>query len=605
MIVEEFITYLGFEVKKLDEAQAAQRVMEKIATAGKAIAVTLTGAAVSIGFFANATANSVSKNKDLADSLGLSYDKMQDYQYALEKMGGSADEASGDLEKLQMMALRQGKSIDQVLVGLSESVEGQSSIGTKQLAENLGLSESSIKLLRQGGASVKEIMEEANKFGGKVSEESAKNSQKYVSEMNTLKRVITGNFQEAVAGALPAITQFITMMKDWIGENKELIKSNITNFIKGVTLAFTVMGAIVRVLFGAISGVLGLFFKFGGGAASVVLWAGLVSAAVAALAVILAVKFTTAMFAAVKGIKQFRTDFVKTYADIREFNQAWGVTDKVFGKMKLGLEKVAHGWKMVQKHPKQAAQIFAQSTLNGMKAVYQFVKTIITKGIPAVAIYTKNLIVAAALGIKAFAVSLFTVGIPAVWAFTAALLANPLVWIIAGIVVAIAAVVVAVVYLWKWFSKLMGATGSLGASLLIVGQTLMKAILMPVNQVTDAIVFMLNLLSKIPLVGSKFKGVADGIKDFQDKTNTLLTGDDKKYDITSRTKTVLAKAQSNQVSPARGNSNSNQVNNAKMEQTIYINGAANPNEVGRQVSDRTANSLQFISPGSMAPYGGF
>jgi len=617
--VDEFITWIGFETN-LGPAKSAKKMMEQLATAGKVMAVGLTGAAASVGYFANQTARSVAADKDFADSIGLSYSKMQDYQYALEKMGGSADEASGDLEKLQLMAMRQGKSIDEVLGDLAGAVEGQSNIGIKQLAQNFGLSEASIKLLQQGKEETLKTMGEMNKYGGKISEDSAKNSQKFVSEMNTLKRVISGSFKEAVAGALPEVTALINTAKEWIGANKEIIKSTISTFIKGVTQgfkeAFSALGSVVSVA----KSVIGMFAGIGGEGARVAVIATIVKYAVLALALIMATKFAAGVFAAGKGMIEFGLNMKGATKDVVSFIKKSPALSSAFASMRSGLGSVASGWKSLLKNPKAAADVFAKSMLNGIRSVGSFAKSIFTVGIPAVAKFAWSMLKSAVAAAISFATTLFTVVIPAVWAFTVALLANPITWIVLGIVAAVAAVVVGVTYLWKWFSKLMNASGSLGTSLLVLGQTYMKALLMPINLVIDGIVSLLTLMSKIPLVGNKFKGFAEDIKGFQDATNKALTGDEHKYDLTSRTKQVIEKgkedkegvvsratasATNNNVTPARGGGGMLQTNNAKMEQTIYINGAQNPNEIGRQVSLRTTNSLQSIAPGIIAPLGGY
>lgn len=617
--VDELITYIKFDTK-LGPAKSAKKMMEQIASAGKALAVGLTGAATSVGYFANQTARAVAADKDFADSIGLSYSKMQDYQYALEKMGGSADEASGDLEKLQLMAMRQGKSIDEVLGDLAGAVKGQPNIGIKQLAQNFGLSEASIKLLQQGKEETLKTMGEMNKYGGKISEDSAKNSQKFVSEMNTLKRVISGSFKEAVAGALPEVTALINTAKEWIGANKEIIKSTISTFIKGVTQgfkeAFSALGSVVSVA----KSVIGMFADIGGEGARVAVIATIVKYAVLALAIAMGTKFVAGAFSATKGLIQFGIYAKRSQKYIERLIRHTPALSSAFASMRSGLGSVALGWKSLLKNPKAAADVFAKSMLSGIKSVGSFAKSIFTVGIPAVAKFAWSMLKSAVAAAISFATTLFTVVIPAVWAFNVALFANPITWIVLGIVAAVAAVVAGVIYLWKWFSKLMNASGSLGTSLLVLGQTYMKALLMPINLVIDGIVSLLTLMSKIPLVGNKFKGVAEDIKEFQDATNKALTGDEHKYDLTSRTKQVIEKgkedkegvvsratasATNNNVTPARGGGGMLQTNNAKMEQTIYINGAQNPNEVGRQVSSRTTNSLQSIAPGITAPLGGY
>jgi len=611
--VDEFITFLGFEVDT-KPAEAVQRIMEQIGNTGKKLALGLTGAAAGIGYFADATARSLAVQKDFTDSIGASFADLQDYQHALIKMGGSADEASGDLEKLQMMAKMKGVSVKDVVLDLAEKVKGQGALGTKFLMEKFGMSESGIRLLRVGADKAGEAMDKLEKTSGRVTDSAAENSQEYVRAWNSLSNVIRINFNNAIGEVLPEVTNLIGQLKDWIASNKEIIKSTLQNFIKGFTEGFRAAISVLKGVVSAISPLINIFGSLTGKMTDASLIATATKYSVLALATILAGKFLMGTYSAIKGVVSFTRDLYTTIA---------GMTG-LKASLLSGITTMKHYALMTIKHPVMSAKLFANALLSGIAALWRWTVTLVTQSIPAMIKFSLVMMKNAIKSIASFVVSIVTVGIPAlisfaatffatvipaVWAFTAALLANPVTWIVIGIVAAVAALVAAVIGLYKWFTTLLGATGSISESFKIIGQTILKVLLQPINLVVDAIVSMLTLLSKIPVVGKKFKGVADSIKEFQDKANSAITGTTDKYDVTSPTMNAVAKSVyssgSASVSPNRPAGGGGAVNNAKLEQTININGAANPNEVGRQIVDRTSTGLHTISPGMAVPMGSF
>jgi hypothetical protein len=89
-----------------------------------------------------------------------------------------------------------------------------------------------------------------------------------------------------------------------------------------------------------------------------------------------------------------------------------------------------------------------------------------------------------------------------------------------GIGLIIAAIAAAV----QGISYLSGKVGGLGNAFKVVGQTIMKWILTPINLFFEYIKGVLSLLSNIPGIGDKIAGARDVVAGVQNKMNTLLTG---------------------------------------------------------------------------------
>ncbi|MBU1080904.1 MAG: tape measure protein [Spirochaetes bacterium] len=97
--------------------------------------------------------------------------------------------------------------------------------------------------------------------------------------------------------------------------------------------------------------------------------------------------------------------------------------------------------------------------------------------------------------------------------------ANPVGLIVAGISILVGL-----------FVLLASKVGGVGPAFTVLGQTLMKGLLAPVNLIIDGLQFLFGLLSKIPGLG----GLADikaGIQSFQDSMNAALTGSEGAYNF--------------------------------------------------------------------------
>lgn len=580
MIVDEFITFIGFKTD-LKPGEAAKNVMSQLSKGAVALAAGMTGAAAAIGFFANSTARSIAIEKDLADSIGVSFKSLQTLQYAIEATGGSAEEADGAIQGLHQQALMMGKdkAIEDVLISYARRLKGMSKIGQKQMLEATGMTPTLIKLVQSGEKNIIKTYDEIEKKGSFVTDKAAKNAQEYVKQMNVLKRTISRTFQGAITAALPEITKLIQSIRDWIAVNKEVIKIKIIQFVKGFSKGFGEAISVIKNVIAVIKNVIAAFIPFGEGMDSMAIISGTVKYAVLGLAAIIASKFVVALYSAGKGIMFFTKNLYTSIGGIYKFIVASKDLSPGLLKFRQGLGKAI-----------KAVSKFALTMVKtAVKGVIKFVGYILTTAIPA---------------LISFAATFFTTVIPAVAAFSLALLTNPLTWIILGVVAAIAAVTTAVVLLVKWFNTIMGATGNLGDTFIVIGQTMLKAMMMPINTIISGIVKLLNFMSKIPLVGDKFKKASKAIKEWQDTKNKQLTGSANIYDLTGPTRAAITRSRTAEVAPARpvyGGA----TNNAKMEQTININGAANPNEIGRQVAGRTANTIQSLYPGTSVAAGSY
>jgi len=641
-IVDEFITILGFETN-LAPAEAAKKVMDQIREAGKKLAMTLTGTAAAIGYFAVETVHSVVAESNFAKSLGVSYESLQTYQYAIEQLGGSADSVKSDIDLLAQGAMRSGQSLEQYTASMADTFKGMSDIEATKLGEGLGFTPDTIRLLKQGKEGVEELFGEARGQGAIIPENQIKAAQKFEEVLHSLQSTITAVYKRAILGAMPEMTELLEHLKDWVKTNRQLIETALRGFIEGVSSGLKIAVGVLSILMTVLKPLIWIISTLTQSMLGTAIIAGVVATACLALAAIMAMALPLAVGKSIIAIIQFAFNLKTSYAWALLWIQTTPWVQASFARIALslnflkvelikGIAVMGSWWRMVMTSPRFAAAAFAASLKSAMLSAWSFAATLTTKTIPAlvrtaavmignvwraVVGFTVSMISAAIPACIAFATALFTTVIPAVWAFTAALWANPITWIVAAVIAAIAAIVGAIVLLTMWFDKLWKSTGSMIGAIKVMGQTFMKALLMPINVVIDSIRGLLNLLGKIPGVGKIFRGASEGLKNVQDKTNQAVTGSTDKYDLTSPTKGAIAQGQaiaSNQIAINNGISNhvapvqpvsNHSANSTSMNQIININGAANPNEVAREVANRTSNTLQSIAPGMTAPIGAF
>lgn len=221
-------------------------------------------------------------------------------------------------------------------------------------------------------------------------------SQKY----DVLKQRLHNVSEEIGAGLLPMFNQFLdkaggmlTKISDWIGKNQETTAS-IMKVVMYIGIFLTVMGASMTIIGG-----LGLAFTK-------------------------TIGFIKGFITAVKGVKSG----IET---IRIYGMLAGDSIKAgFGKIKGAASSVVSSVKSVG------------------SSVLSFAKTAIVNGAVAVKNFVLSLVGMAKQAITT-AVTALPGLIASVWGFTSALLANPITWIVVGIIALIAGIIL----LWQNWDK--------------------------------------------------------------------------------------------------------------------------------------------------------
>lgn len=112
-----------------------------------------------------------------------------------------------------------------------------------------------VKMLNKGPEFLREMGEELEAFGGVLNDTELKNLAEFKQSLTRLFRIFTAIKDQLAAGLAPAFTAIIVSIRKFVIANKEVIKTNITGFIKAST-------DYLRILWKVVEGVTQLFTSF-------------------------------------------------------------------------------------------------------------------------------------------------------------------------------------------------------------------------------------------------------------------------------------------------------------------------------------------------------
>lgn len=110
---------------------------------------------------------------------------------------------------------------------LADMEDGTEKTAAAQLLFGSRMGTQLIPLLNQGSDALREQAEEARKLGIVFDEEAARKSEILVDSMLRFNKVIEGVRNEIAFELIPKVSKYLTILKDWILANKQLIAQNV------------------------------------------------------------------------------------------------------------------------------------------------------------------------------------------------------------------------------------------------------------------------------------------------------------------------------------------------------------------------------------------
>ena len=525
MIVDELVTLLEFDVKGKDKAASFGTVIQKIEESAKALVLSLTAAATTVGYFADRVSKEITDNYEWAKSVGVAVDSYQRFEHAAEIVGGSLSDIKGDLESWVRTAKASGMTLEEVFQREAAAIEGMDAEQAHALLSARGYSDTSIKMIQKGENELKEYFAQAEV----IPEKHLKAAQDYAVTWRQVSSEVSKAMNAAVASALPYLQSLLQGVRKFINANKELFKSSVAVFFKSLTVVLIAFLTPLRYVIQAVFLLVRIFDKATFGVGKYIIVIGALTAAFIALSVAIAFKTARSVARLMGMIPNLLAGSIQYFHLINRLIVKLATTNiqqailnsELATGVKMWWANTVAIWAQTKATAANTIQVIRSAlvakahlfTVKGMTiAVQNLVKNLIigtAKVIPKLIfqsgklliqliritfilatkllIFIPKLIFAIGTGlvrgiyqavvagtawtasmIGKIVPALVTMGatiwgavVPAIgaaaaamWGFTTALLANPITWIVIGVVVAVAELVAEVYLIWKYWDEI-------------------------------------------------------------------------------------------------------------------------------------------------------
>jgi hypothetical protein len=246
-IVDELVTLLG--VKTDSQSFAAMGKfgagMDRIEKAANRAVIALAAASTAVSVWINSVAGALDETGKFAKSIGDSFEAIQELEFAVRRSGGSIGELRGDLDRLVVTFASLGAP-SEILDQLAGQFENLTARHAKLYGQQLGLSESTIRLLRNGRDGLRELRMEARNLGAILPEEAAVQAAEYQNRLIDLQYAFDSLTRVVKLRLLPVFSQGFQNLTDFIRRNREFITTNIKEVIEGIAEGFSQFTSNVR-----------------------------------------------------------------------------------------------------------------------------------------------------------------------------------------------------------------------------------------------------------------------------------------------------------------------------------------------------------------------
>jgi len=279
MIVKELVTKLGFDVDDKELGKLDDSV--KTITAGFiGLVGTIAAASATLYGLVKSTADSVGQIKDLSESLGITTDRLQELMTFAGGAGISNEELGQSLGLLNrnLVAAKDGSeetinsfkklgfSANELKNGTltADSAIERISKNFDKLPEGPERSALAMQLFGRSGARLIPMLndmrdgltptQQAIMELGFVSEEQVETTDKFARSLDFLNMAFRGIMKVVGINFIPVAQEVVNTVTEWIVLNKDLIKTNLLGFVKGLSSGLKVALGFALTLVNAFKG---------------------------------------------------------------------------------------------------------------------------------------------------------------------------------------------------------------------------------------------------------------------------------------------------------------------------------------------------------------
>ncbi len=257
-VLDSLLVELGFVYDPKD-LKGFKEDLDNVKNAIDKVAKVAIGAAVALTGLVFATSEAVDTQGKLASKIGVSVETLSALEFAAQIAGDSSDSLRSSLLGLSKTAGEAARGVgggieafgilgvevldvngnlkdtDQLLLEVSDRLQGLSKQQQLDLAGKLGLSDT-LLLLQQGPERIQELVREAKLLGVTTGEDAAIASE-FQDSLVRLWAIIK-NISRTITTALsPAIKENIEVFTNWWKSNKNIIESKLPEWIRITAIA--------------------------------------------------------------------------------------------------------------------------------------------------------------------------------------------------------------------------------------------------------------------------------------------------------------------------------------------------------------------------------
>lgn len=253
-VVDELVTILGLEegAQNASVARKFTGLLDGIQKKALVLAASVTTAAGALAYFVRDAVGQADELQKLTEVTGIAAETFQEWGYAAAKMGADAKSVQNDIAALNksmsspipgqfnmnlaMLGVH-GKNAAEVLEQLSDKFQGMTAQRASQWGSMIGLSDDTVRLLREGRATINDLRSEAHTMGVVISDEDIARASEFSRTLKALGYTFNSLRQQIFIGAVPALDRFVAKVRDFLALNMGRIKDWFADFISGFTAA--------------------------------------------------------------------------------------------------------------------------------------------------------------------------------------------------------------------------------------------------------------------------------------------------------------------------------------------------------------------------------
>jgi len=280
-IVDELVTLLGLKVDPKAKGDAADftRIIDGVTSGAVAMGAALVTAATTFKAFAIGQAFAIDEAGKFADANRISFERLQELEYAQKRAGGSVQDLRSDLASLNktMSHMQPGqynagmmmmgissrdaagklRTADDILLSVADRMQGMSKQRQMVLAEKLGISAGTLKLLQKGRDGIKELTDRSRDLGIILDESAKEKAAKFKDATVEMDVVVQGLAKSISVGLIPGLTEGAEAVTKFVLANRKWIASGIKQSVDGVGQGFEMVAKFTKWAYDGINKLIG------------------------------------------------------------------------------------------------------------------------------------------------------------------------------------------------------------------------------------------------------------------------------------------------------------------------------------------------------------